>query len=107
MKPFLLTLLTACALFAQAKPATPAPAITAASITEKQRGDFWRAQYNVSQDELRIARARIDALEKMVLDPALKSREQAGQAIARSCPDAKLDAAGELECPVPKTPAKP
>lgn len=73
------------------------------AMTDKQRGDFWLASYKAVQAELTIAKAHIEADEKLLLDPASKEREKAGQVIVQACPEAKLDASGDIACP----PAKP
>ncbi|HEX4138372.1 MAG TPA: hypothetical protein VHY84_27425 [Bryobacteraceae bacterium] len=111
MKTLTLSLILAVCAFAQTKPAAPAtvsaPAAKSASekphaTTDKQRGDFFLEQFRFSQTELAIAKSRIDALEKLLLDPHVQARERAGQAIVHACPDAKLTDAGDIECPLPK-----
>jgi len=77
------------------------------TMSDKQRGDFWRAQYNVSQAELAVAKANIEALQKVLIDPVSKAREQVGQSIVQSCADAKIGPDGDIACPAAAKPEAP
>lgn len=97
MKTSLALLIFSAALAAQTKPPTPAPA---PSISDKARGDYFFAQWQLAQ-------SRLDQIER---EKAIAAQTMAVvQAINKACPAATRASDGDLACPAAPAPvvAKP